>query len=59
MVRAFNRKDQDFRDFVLTRTDETSVIEDSVPEKHELQSADIQWNCIVELDLVPRRPHLE
>ncbi len=52
-VRAFNRKDQDFRDFVLTRMDETSVIEDSLPERHELQSADIQWSRIVELDLVP------
>jgi hypothetical protein len=31
----------------------TSVIEDSLPEKHELQSADIQWNRIVELELVP------
>lgn len=52
-VRAFDRKNQDFRDFVITRMDTTSVIEDSVPEKHELRSADIQWNRIVELELVP------
>lgn len=52
-VRAFDRKSQDFRDFVITRMDATSVIEDSLPEKHELQSADIQWNRIVELELVP------
>lgn len=52
-VRAFDRKSQEFRDFVLTRMDATSVIEDSLPQQHELQSADIQWNRIVELDLVP------
>jgi hypothetical protein len=52
-VRAFNRKDQDFRDFVLTRMAETSVIDDNSVQKHELPSADIQWNRIVELDLVP------
>jgi predicted DNA-binding transcriptional regulator YafY len=52
-VRAFDRKSQEFRDFVLTRMDATSVIEDSLPQKHELQLADIQWNRIVELDLIP------
>ena len=52
-VRAFNRKDKDFRDFVLTRMDSTSIIDDSPVQSHELSSADIQWNRIVELDLVP------
>lgn len=52
-VRAFDRKRQDFIDFVITRMNGTSVIEDSVPQKHELPSEDIQWNRIVELDLVP------
>lgn len=52
-VRAFDRKNQDFRDFVLTRMADTSVIEDNTVQKHELSSADIQWNRIVELDLVP------
>lgn len=52
-ARAFDRKSQDFRDFVITRMEATSVIEDSLPQKHELQSADIQWNRIVELELVP------
>lgn len=52
-VRAFDRKRQDFIDFVLTRMDATSVIEDGMLQNHELPSADIQWNRIVELDLVP------
>lgn len=52
-VRLFDRKSQEFRDFVLTRMAETSIIEDSPVQKHELPSADIQWNRIVELDLVP------
>ena len=52
-VRAFDRKSQEFRDFVLTRMDATSVIEDGMLQKHESSSADIQWNRIVELDLVP------
>lgn len=52
-VRAFDRKSQEFRDFVLTRMEATFVIEDSAVQKHELSSADIQWNRIVELDLVP------
>lgn len=52
-VRAFNRKDKDFRDFVLTRMSDTSVIEDGLIEKHELSSEDDQWNRIVELELVP------
>jgi hypothetical protein len=52
-VRAFDRKNQDFRDFVLTRMEAPSVLDDSPVLKHELPSADIQWNRIVELDLVP------
>lgn len=52
-VRAFDRKSKEFRDFVLTRMDAPSVIEDSLPQKYELQSADIQWNRIVELELAP------
>lgn len=52
-VRAFDRKSQEFRDFVLTRMEATTVLEDSSVQNHELSSADIQWNRIVELDLVP------
>lgn len=52
-VRSFDRKSQEFRDFVLTRMEATIVIESGALQKHELPSADIQWNRIVELDLVP------
>lgn len=52
-VRAFDRKREMFIDFVLTRINASSNIENSAVMKHELPSADIQWNRIVELDLVP------
>lgn len=52
-VRTFDRKSKEFRDFVLTRMIEASVIDDQPIQQHEMSSADIQWNRIVELDLVP------
>ncbi|MDD5580365.1 MAG: WYL domain-containing protein [Methylobacter sp.] len=52
-VRSYDRKSNEFRDFVLTRMEDVSVIHESTLQKHELPSADIQWNRIVELDLVP------
>lgn len=60
-VRAFDCKSQEFRDFVFTRMETTSVIEGSTIKKHEMPTADIQWNRIVEMDLVPHpdRKHPE
>lgn len=60
-ARAFDRKKQDFRDFVISRMDKPIVITDGVTEKHEMPSCDIQWNRIVELALVPHpdRKHPE
>lgn len=52
-VRAFDRKSKEFRDFVFTRVRKSQFIEDSTIQSDELPSADIQWNRIVELDLVP------
>lgn len=52
-ARAFDRKSQDFRDFVISRMDKPIVITDGTPEKHEIPASDIQWNRIVELALVP------
>jgi len=52
-ARAFDRKNQDFRDFVISRMDKTIVLTDSVVEKHEQSNCDIQWNRILELTLVP------
>lgn len=52
-ARAFDRKSQEFRDFVITRMEDTFLIETNLLAKHEQPSEDIQWNRIVELDLVP------
>ena len=60
-ARAFCRKNQDFRDFVISRMEKTAVLIDKPVEKHELQASDIQWNRIVELELIPHpgRKHPE
>lgn len=51
-VRAFDRKSEEFRDFVITRIQNPTALDDE-PMAHELMDADIQWTRIVELDLVP------
>ncbi|WP_426116103.1 WYL domain-containing protein [Massilia sp. PWRC2] len=51
-VRAFDRKSGEFRDFVITRIQNPTSL-DNEPMAHELMDADIQWTRIVELDLVP------
>lgn len=50
-VRAFDRKSEEFRDFVLTRI--TSVTPAGDIEAHEKPAEDDQWNRKVELELVP------
>lgn len=59
-VRAFDRKKSRFSDFVLTRISNPIIIESKV-EEHETREADIQWNRIVELEIVthPRIKHPE
>ena len=52
-VRAFDRKSQEFRDFVLTRIRKPRVLQSERPEAHEISDQDIQWTRIVELELVP------
>jgi predicted DNA-binding transcriptional regulator YafY len=52
-VRAYNRKNSDFRDFVLTRIEAVSLINDSYALEHERAAADAYWSRIVELELVP------
>jgi predicted DNA-binding transcriptional regulator YafY len=52
-IRAFDRKTQAFRDFVLTRISEPTPRPDEAPSRHELPEHDVQWTRIVELDLVP------
>lgn len=51
-VRAFDRKSEEFRDFVLTRMDSARLKENDV-SPYERKEADNQWNRIVELELVP------
>lgn len=51
-VRAFDRKSCDFRDFVLTRIEQPTLLNEE-PLSHERPDNDIQWTRIVELDLVP------
>jgi len=52
-VRAFDRKSQEFRDFVITRIKRPEVLKGQAVEPHEVSDQDIQWMRIVELELVP------
>lgn len=52
-ARAFDRKSQEFRDFVLTRIKHPSVRKRQPVALHETSDQDIQWTRIVELELVP------
>lgn len=51
-VRAFDRKSGEFRDFVVTRIEAPTLL-DEEPKANERPDNDIQWTRIVELDLVP------
>lgn len=59
-VRAFDRKREAFIDFVITRITDPTITE-SEPQEYETREADIQWNRIVEMELVahPKLPHPE
>ncbi|MBV7299829.1 WYL domain-containing protein [Vibrio sp. 1403] len=57
-VRGYDRKHNEFRDFVLTRIKAAVVIEDSTLSETELETQDRQWNRFVELELVPH-PRIE
>lgn len=56
-VRAFDRKSGEFRDFVITRIEAPTLL-DEEPQPNEGPDNDIQWTRIVELDFVPH-PRLE
>lgn len=56
-VRGYCRKRGDFIDFVVTRITEPKLVE-SEPQEHETREADIQWNRIVEMEIVPH-PNLK
>ncbi len=52
-VRAFDRKTQEFRDFVITRIKRPLALKGQAVATHEMSDQDIQWTRIVELELVP------
>jgi hypothetical protein len=51
-ARPFDRKSGEFRDFVITRIEAPTLI-DEEPKANERPNNDIQWARIVELDLAP------
>lgn len=51
-VRGFDRKSGEFRDFVITRIEAPSLLDDE-PQANERPDNDIQWMRIVELEFVP------
>lgn len=52
-VRAFDRKTQEFRDFVIPRIQRAIVLKAKPVMDHELSEQDFQWSRIVELEIVP------
>lgn len=57
-VRAFDRKNKKFLDFVLRRILSVSILDDDKVAEHERSVADGQWNRVINLELVPH-PKLE
>ena len=59
-IRAYDRKRQRFADFVITRITSPRVVEGE-PNEQETRETDIQWNRIVEMELVahPKLLHPE
>ncbi|WP_210559483.1 WYL domain-containing protein [Psychrosphaera aestuarii] len=51
-VRAFDRKSQSFRDFVLTRISKVSIRSNQTMQS-ERKASDIQWQQILDLEIVP------
>lgn len=56
-VRAYDRKNQSFRDFVLTRISKVTIME--TPEQVELASEDADWQRLIPLVLVPHPKNIE
>jgi len=56
-VRAYDRRRQQFRDFVFTRMERPTLLEDSSVRKEELAENDVQWSRIIDLELVPHPEH--
>lgn len=60
-VRAFDRKSQEFRDFVITRISQPRVLKGQPIAAHECSDHDVEWNRIIDVELVPHpdQPHPE
>lgn len=56
-VRAFDRKSQSFRDFVLTRISKVTIKE--TPTAEETAEADTEWQRLIPLQLVPHAKNVE
>lgn len=52
-VRAFDRRSQEFRDFVITRIKRPMVLKGQPVAPYEMSDQDIQWTRIVELEICP------
>lgn len=61
-VRAYDRKSEEFRDFVLTRLATAALVESGEVRSSESADQDVQWSRVIELELVPhpsvRRPEV-
>lgn len=57
-VRAFDRRTDEFRDFVLGRIADARFVTGAIPE-HETSNQDIQWNRVAELELVPHPANVQ
>lgn len=57
-VRAYDRKNNKFLDFVLRRILSVSALEDEHVRDYEKSTSDIEWSRIISLELVPH-PKLE
>ena len=56
-VRAFDRKSQSFRDFVLTRISKVAIKD--TPNEGESAQSDAEWQRIIPLQLVPHPKNIE
>lgn len=56
-LRAFDRKSQSFRDFVLTRISKVSIKNNS--ETHEQVELDQEWQRLISLQLVPHPKYVQ
>lgn len=57
-IRTYDRKNDRFGDFVITRITKAELIDTPLQEYEDLKH-DIQWNRIVEMELVPHPDNIE